>query len=141
MFKVALIHPDAKPPTRKFLGDAGHDLHSCENVVIPPNTRQLVSTGIKIQIPNDCYARIAPRSGLAVNYIDVGAGVVDSSYFGTLKVLIINNSYNPFTISIGDRIAQLVLEKIYNTTFEQVVESELTQTHRGEGGFGSTGTK
>lgn len=141
MFKVALVHPDAKVPTRKFFGDAGHDLHACENIVVPEHSRRLVSTGIKIQIPNDCYARIAPRSGLAVNSIDVGAGVVDSTYFGTIKVLIINNSNNPFTISVGDRIAQLVLEKIYNTTFEQVNESDLNQSERGEGGFGSTGMK
>lgn len=139
MFKIARVHPDAKIPVRKFYGDAGLDLCSAENVTIPAHTRQLVSTGLKIQIPSDCYARIAPRSGLAVNYIDVGAGVVDSSYFGTLKVLVINNSNNPFPISVGDRIAQMVLEKIYNESFQEVKEEELKQTERGEGGFGSTG--
>ncbi len=141
MFRVALVHPHAQTPVRKFIGDAGHDLFSCETVRIPQGKRTLVSTGIKIQIPNDCYARIAPRSGLAVNGIDVGAGVVDSSYFGTLKVLVINNSNNDYTVEMGDRIAQLVLEKIYNISFEQVNENELQQTDRGEGGFGSTGTK
>ena len=141
MFKIARVHHDAKIPVRKFYGDAGLDLCSCENVVIHEHTRRLVSTGLKIQIPSDCYARIAPRSGLAVNSIDVGAGVVDSSYFGTLKVLVINNSNNPFTITVGDRIAQMVLEKIYNNNFEEVQENELQQTERGEGGFGSTGMK
>jgi dUTP pyrophosphatase len=139
MFKVALCHPDAKCPQRKTPGSAGFDLYACENKVIPSQHRSLVSTGLKIQIPEDCYARIAPRSGLSVNEIDVGAGVVDSDYRGELKVLLCNNSTNDFHVDKGDRIAQLVIEKIYKDDFMVVEEDVLENSLRGEGGFGSTG--
>jgi len=139
MFKVALCHPDAKCPQRKTVGSAGFDLYACENKVIRSQHRSLVSTGLKIQIPLDCYARIASRSGLAVSEIDVGAGVVDSDYRGELKVLLINNSTNDYHVDKGDRIAQLVIEKIYKDDFEVVDEDVLDNSVRGEGGFGSTG--
>lgn len=139
MFKVALCHPEAKCPQRKTVGSAGFDLYACENKVIRSQHRSLVSTGVKIQIPLDCYARIAPRSGLSVSEIDVGAGVVDSDYRGELKVLLINNSTNDYHVDKGDRIAQLVIEKIYKDDFEVVDEDVLDNSVRGEGGFGSTG--
>lgn len=139
MFKVALIHPNSKAPERKSSSAAGLDLYSCEAAVIPPRSRKLVSTGIKIQIPNNCYARVAPRSGLSVNGIDVGAGVIDSDYTGIVKVLLINNKDESYNVDIGDRIAQLVLEQIFNDSFIVVEESDLESSERGEGGFGSTG--
>ena len=108
-------------------------------MIIPARTRRLVSTGLKVQIPSDCYARVAPRSGLAVKSVDVGAGVVDSSYRGIVKVLVINNKDEEFKVNIGDRIAQLILERIYNDDFSVVNETELSDTTRGDGGFGSTG--
>lgn len=139
MFKVALIHPEALAPTRKTTGAAGLDVYSCESKVIKSQSRALVRTGIKIQIPDDCYARVAPRSGLSVKEIDVGAGVVDSDYLGELKVLLINNSVNDYQVDKGDRIAQLIFERIYKDSFTIVNEDELTPTERNEGGFGSTG--
>ena len=139
MFKIALIETNSKPPSRNSQLDAGHDLHASEEVTIPARTRKLVSTGLKTQIPADCYIRIAPRSGLEVKGIDVGAGVVDSSYRGILKVLVINNKDEEFKVNIGDRIAQMILERIYNDDFSIVTESDLSDTNRGEGGFGSTG--
>ena len=139
MFKVALCHPDAKSPQRKTSGSAGFDLYACENKIVKSQHRTLISTGIKIQVPEDCYARIAPRSGLAVSEIDVSAGVVDSDYRGELKVLLINNSTNDLHVDKGDRIAQLVIERIYNDEFNLVTEEELEDSNRGEGGFGSTG--
>ena len=139
MFKVALCHPDAKSPQRKTSGSAGFDLYACENKIVKSQHRTLISTGIKIQVPEDCYARIAPRSGLSVSEIDVGAGVVDSDYRGELKVLLINNSTNDFHVDKGDRIAQLVIERIYKDEFNLVTEEELEESNRGEGGFGSTG--
>ena len=139
MFKVALVHPNAKSPERKSTSAAGLDLYSCESATIPARSRKLVSTGIKVQIPNDCYARVAPRSGLSVIGIDVGAGVVDADYKGIVKVLMINNKDESYNVDIGDRIAQLVFERIYNDTFVVVEESELDSSERGEGGFGSTG--
>ena len=139
MFKVALVHPNAKSPERESTSAAGLDLYSCESATIPARSRKLVSTGIKVQIPNDCYARVAPRSGLSVIGIDVGAGVVDADYKGIVKVLMINNKDESYNVDIGDRIAQLVFERIYNDTFVVVEESELDSSERGEGGFGSTG--
>lgn len=139
MFKVALIHPNSKVPERKSSSAAGLDLYSCESSVIPPRSRKLISTGIKIKIPNNCYARVSPRSGLSVNGIDVGAGVVDSDYTGIVKVLLINNKDEYYNVDVGDRIAQLILEQIFNDSFVVIEESELESSERGEGGFGSTG--
>lgn len=139
MFKLALVEPNAKFPFRSSVMDAGHDLHSSEEVVIPSRSRKLVSTGLKVQIPQDCYIRVAPRSGLAVKGIDVGAGVVDSSYRGVIKVLLINSKDEDFKVSVGDRIAQMVCERIFTDSFVEVSESDLTDTSRGEGGFGSSG--
>lgn len=139
MFKLALVDPNAKIPFRSSVMDAGHDLHASEELLIPARTRKLVSTGLKVQIPQDCYIRVAPRSGLAVKNIDVGAGVVDASYRGIIKVLLINNKDEDFKVNIGDRIAQMICEKIYNNDFSLVNEEDLSDTARGEGGFGSTG--
>ena len=90
-------------------------------------------------IPFGNYGRIAPRSGLAVkNFIDVGAGVIDSDYRGEVKVLLFNLSQDTdFSVSPGDRIAQMIIEKYTPTTLFEV--ESLSETVRGEGGFGSTG--
>jgi dUTP pyrophosphatase len=139
-FFVSKMNDNAVIPTRAKSGDAGMDLTSIDSVIVPARGRTLVDTGIAISLPTDSYARIAPRSGLAVkNGIDVLAGVVDSAYRGSLRVLLFNNSDEPFKVSPGDRIAQLIIEKIYNVDFTEVPYAELTKTERGDGGFGSTG--
>lgn len=142
MFRVSKVNENAKVPARGRDGDAGYDLSSCENVVIPAHHYGTVDTGIAIDIPSDCYARVAPRSGLACKHgIQVGAGVVDSNYRGTIRVLLFNHGTEPFLIQQGDRIAQLIFERIYTPTFfEEVAYEELTNTARGANGFGSSGT-
>ncbi|ORX91721.1 dUTP diphosphatase [Basidiobolus meristosporus CBS 931.73] len=137
--KVKLLSDKAKAPARGSSGAAGYDLFSAEDVVMEPQTRAVVKTDISIHVPPGTYGRVAPRSGLAVkNFIDVGAGVVDEDYRGNLGVVLFNfNKEESFKISVGDRIAQLVLEKIV-TPEVQVVE-DLEETVRGAGGFGSTG--
>jgi dUTP pyrophosphatase len=91
-------------------------------------------------IPTGYYARVAPRSGLAVkNFIDVGAGVIDEDYRGDVKVLLFNFGETDFEVKIGDRIAQLLIEKILHAQIAEVNEKQLTSTVRGSGGFGSTG--
>ena len=138
MFKVKLLSPDAKVPTRATEFSAGLDLSSIEDTIVPANKWIAIPTGISIQIPKDCYARIAPRSGLAFKYgIQVGAGVVDSDYLGEIKVILFNHGSSDFEVKKGDRIAQLIFEKIYNECFIEV--EELDDTVRGDGGFGSTG--
>jgi dUTP pyrophosphatase len=135
---LQLLTDTATVPCRQSEGAAGYDIYSDENSVIFPKERRLVSTGIAITIPKSYYGRIAPRSSLSVkDYIDVGAGVIDNDYTGEIKVLLINNGNNIFTINKGDRIAQLILEKIGYC--EIVVVDSLEDTERGDGGFGSTG--
>lgn len=138
-FSVSFKNENAKMPTRASKGDAGYDLYACEDKVISARKRGLIDTGISINIPSDCYGRIAPRSGLAVkNGIDVLAGVVDSSYRGIIKVVIQNNDDVDFEVRKGDRIAQMVFERIYTPELKLV--DELDQTERGEKGFGSSGS-
>ena len=136
-FKVKLIHPDASVPTKADPGSAGYDVSSCEKVVIEPRTRKLVSTGITAEINKNFYLRVAPRSGLSVLGVDIGAGVIDSSYRGEIKVLVINNNVVEHVFMPGTRIAQLILERCSNAEIE--VSSDLSSTSRGDSGFGSTG--
>ncbi len=117
---------------------AGHDLFSCEEVVIPARGRALVSTGISIGLPAGTYGRIAPRSGLAWKHgIDVGAGVIDPDYRGVVRVVLFNNSNLDFQVKFHDRIAQLILEQFSNVPVQEV--TELNVTLRDSLGFGSSG--
>lgn len=137
-FNVLLRHPLAKVPRRGSAGAAGYDLSAVESAVIEAGEKAIIDTGISTQFPADCYARVAPRSGLAAkNGIDVLAGVVDSDYSGNIKVILVNHGQKAFEVNVGDRIAQLIFERIYVPEL-QVVES-LEETERGAGGFGSTG--
>ncbi|XP_060535662.1 deoxyuridine 5'-triphosphate nucleotidohydrolase-like [Cylas formicarius] len=140
VIKYTKAIPEAYLPSKGLIKAAGYDLKSALDCVVSARDKALVDTGLKIELPEGCYLRIAPRSGLAVkNFIDVGAGVVDEDYRGVLKVVLFNHSDSDFDIKSGDRIAQLICEKIYYPDLEEV--QELGDTVRGEGGFGSTGTK
>lgn len=121
---------------------AGYDLYAFENITIEPNTLGKVRTGIFITCPKNTYARIAPRSGLAYKYwIDVFAGVIDRDYTDEVMVLLFNHGTDTFKITKGDRIAQMIFEKISNPKFNILSnEMALDETDR-KGGFGSTGTK
>eukprot|EP01038_Epipyxis_sp_PR26KG_P004703 gene4703-6603_t len=125
-------------PTRGSEFAAGFDLSSAYDCVIPARGKGIVKTDLSIAIPENTYARIAPRSGLAVkSFIDVGAGVVDYDYRGDVGVVLFNHSDVDFIISRGDRVAQLILERISMARVEEV--DVLSETIRGAGGFGSTG--
>lgn len=131
-------YPLAKLPVRGSAQAAGYDLFACEDAVIPKGGRAVVQTGIHVALPEGHYGRVAPRSGLAVKHgIDVGAGVVDSDYRGLLGVVLFNFGSDDFQFHAGDRIAQLVIEKISTPDVEEV--DSLDDTTRGSGGFGSTG--
>jgi deoxyuridine 5'-triphosphate nucleotidohydrolase len=141
-FKVAKAHPDAVIPVRGSSRAAGYDLSSCVDGVVPARSWMMFDTGIIIEIPEDCdcYARVAPRSGLALKKgITTGAGVVDADYRNTIGVILFNNGDTDFEVKTGDRIAQLIFEKIYTPIIEVVDVVELTDTERGLKGFGSTG--
>lgn len=140
VLKYIKVHPEAHAPVRASTKAAGYDLKSVSEVIVPARGKALVDTGIKIQLPEGCYGRIAPRSGLAVNnFIDVGAGVIDEDYRGVIQVVLFNHSFRDFTVTAGDRIAQLICQKIYYPDLEEV--NELSETERGEERFGSTGMK
>lgn len=136
---VKRLSENATLPTRGSTEAAGLDLYAAEAMTIPPHGKGLVATDLALDVPPGHYARVAPRSGLAwKNHIDVGAGVIDSDYRGPVKVILYNHSsQETFTVSKGDRIAQLILEQI---SIPAVVEvQDLATSIRGEGGFGSTG--
>ena len=141
---VMRLTPDARLPTYGSAEAAGLDLslaHPDGRLVIAPGERALAPTGLAIRVPRGTYGRVAPRSGLAVKHgIDVLAGVVDRDYAGPVHVALINLGQAPVTLENGDRIAQLVLEKIVRATAIEVsADTGLPRTDRGAGGFGSTG--
>lgn len=138
MLKVKLLHPAARLPTRGTPTDAGLDLYSDVDGEIKPGQRVMFSTGISMSIPDGYVAYVRPRSGLAAKHgIDVLAGVIDSSYRGQVRVLLINHGGSTFEVYEGDRIAQLVIHKI--ELWKPELVEELDETERGANGFGSTG--
>lgn len=127
-------------PAYAHPGDAGADLRASGEAVIPARGKRLVSTGIRLKLPSGHVGLVWPRSGLAVNHaLDCGAGVIDSQYRGEVKILLFNHSDQDFTIQPGDRIAQLLVQKVEQVDF--VAAPELEDSSRGEGGFGSTGSQ
>jgi len=143
---IKKLEESAIIPTRATDTDAGYDLYSINDGVVPAGGRKVVGTGIAIAIPGgksvltpSYYGRIAPRSGLAVKKgIDVLAGVVDSGYRGEVGVVLQNLSDEDFPYKKGDRVAQLILEQC--NTIGWVELDELKDSVRSDGGFGSTGS-
>lgn len=127
-----------KTPTRGSEQAAGLDLYAAQSVEIPAHSRVAVSAGIKIKTPHNTYGRIAPRSSLALKGISVDAGVIDRDYRGEIQVLLVNTCDFTFKVTSGDRIAQLIIERI--ATVDVEIVNSLDATTRGSGGFGSTGT-
>merc|ERR1712025_198309 len=135
---VATLSENATIPTRGSARAAGYYLYSAEDLSIPARGKGLVKTDIQIKVPHGTYGRVAPRSGLAwKNHIDIGAGVVDEDYRGNVGVVMFNHAEQEFVVKKGDRVAQLVCEKISYPGLELL--DSLGETVRGEGGFGSTG--
>lgn len=137
--RVRRLSENAVIPTKGSSMAAGFDLSSAIEIVVPAKGRCVVSTDLAIEVPEGTYGRVAPRSGLAVKIgLDVGAGVIDRDYRGVVGVVLFNHGDYDFSIRKGDRIAQLILEKIDETSVVELVD-ELEDTIRGDGGFGSTG--
>lgn len=136
------LEEGAKLPVYKTPGAAGADIHARvhETVHLEPGQRFLVPTGLRLQVPAGFEAQVRPRSGLAVNYGITclnSPGTIDSDYRGELKVLLVNLGAHTFDIADGERIAQLVVAPVVVADFIPV--AQLTETIRGEAGFGSTG--
>lgn len=139
VLKIQLRSASATVPTKGSATAAGYDIYASQDITIPAMRQGMVSTDISFTVPVGTYGRIAPRSGLAVkNGIQTGAGVVDRDYTGEVKVVLFNHSQRDFAIKKGDRVAQLILEKIVDDAQIVVVDS-LEESARGAGGFGSTG--
>jgi dUTP diphosphatase len=125
-------------PEYSSLGAAGADLYANEALTLAPGQRAPVATGVRVEIPPGYAGLVWPRSGLAVRHgIDTLAGVIDSDYRGEVRVVLVNHGQDPVHIEPGDRIAQLVMQKVERVVFTSA--NELAGTMRGEGGFGSTG--
>jgi dUTP pyrophosphatase len=136
--EVKRLCSEAILPRRATEWSVGYDLFSSVEVTVPPGELACVPTGIAIKLPPGTYGRVAPRSGVTVKYnIHVGAGVIDPDYTGEIKVVLCNNGRDPVTFNKLDRIAQLILEKVEIVEVKEV--DDLRMTHRGSGGFGSTG--
>jgi dUTP pyrophosphatase len=135
---VVLNNDNAQTPTKSHESDAGWDLYSIEDSIIPPKQRKTINTGVILQIPPHMAGLIWPRSGLSVKQgLDVLAGVVDAGYRGEVMVCLYNTSFSSVEIKTGDRIAQIIFQEVPRVSMS-VVDS-LDSSQRGDNGFGSTG--
>ncbi len=138
VLRYVRLSGNAVAPTKGSKLAAGYDLYSAHDVVIPARGKAVVPTDLQISMPPGTYGRVAPRSGLAAkHHIDVGAGVVDEDYTGNVGVVLFNHAGTEFVVRRGDRVAQLVCEKIEHPQLEEC--KTLEETERGQKGFGSTG--
>ena len=138
--KVKKLHEVAIIPNFAHKGDAGMDLYSIEKVIIPKNETRLIKTGISIELPHMTEAQVRPRSGLALKHsITVlnSPGTIDEGYRGEIGVILINHGKEDFVVEKHMKIAQMVIKPIYEIHIEEV--KDLSDTERGNGGFGSTG--
>lgn len=140
--KVKKIHPDAVIPQYKTSGSAGFDLYAIEDVEIQPGETKQIRTGLIFEIPEGYEIQIRPRSGMSLKTplrISNAPGTIDSDYRGEVMIIAENTSIVPFSVEKGTRIAQGVLQKVPQAEFIEV--EKVSETERGEGGFGSTGIK
>lgn len=139
--KIRKIHESAVTPSYAHEGDAGLDLYSIDEVEIAASETTLIHTGIKIELPQGTEAQIRPRSGLALKHsvtVLNTPGTIDEGYRGEIGVILINHGKNTFKVTKGMKIAQMVIKPVLYVEVEET--DELSQTSRGQGGFGSTGT-
>ena len=135
--KVLKETEDAVLPTYAHFGDAGADLYANEEVDIQPNEVKIVQTGLKVEIPDGYEMQVRPRSGMSTKTPILGIlGTVDSGYRGPLGVMLYNHGDISYRVQKGDRIAQAVIAPTYHGNF--LISDSLSETERGEGGFGST---
>jgi dUTP diphosphatase len=141
-FRRLASNPDLPLPARATPHAAGYDIRSAEEeVVLAPGEIRLVSTGLVMELPEGTECQVRPRSGLALKHgvtLPNSPGTIDPDYRGELRIIMQNTGPEPVTLSRGERVAQLVFARFEALDVEEV--EELSDTERGEGGFGSTGT-
>lgn len=139
-FEVSFIVPGkGKIPTKSFHEDAGFDVYASDTLVISPGTGALVHTNMIMTMPKNVYARICPRSGLAVkHYINVHAGIIDPGYTGEIKVALFNHGQHEFYVKPGDRIAQLIFAHVLDIHPVFTSKKTIVESGRGKNGFGSS---
>jgi dUTP pyrophosphatase len=121
-------------------GDAGYDLYAVESTTIEPGSRTLIATGLHVEIPAGYVGLVKDRSSMAMAGLHTMAGVIDSSYRGELKILLLNTNSTEYAVQAGKKIAQLVVVPYYGVGVEVVEQLDyLSVSDRGHGGFGSTG--
>jgi len=138
---VRKLHPEAVLPGRAYAGDAGLDLSACEPAELAPGDRAIVGTGVAVAIPEGHAGFVQPRSGLADRHgitIVNSPGLIDAGYRGEIKVILLNTGGEPFAVTPGMRIAQLVILPV--PAVEAVETDELPESERGDRGHGSSGS-
>ncbi len=143
--KLKRVRPEAIVPTIASEGAAGADLHATRKEVLKPGEHKLIHTGWSVEMPErDMYIQIVPRSGLALKHgvtVLNSPGTIDSDYRGEIGVILVNHGQFAFTIQPGERIAQMIVGRSLTQAYPLEEVTELSETDRGEGGFGSTGVE
>lgn len=143
IIKFRKLNSAAVVPQKQTDGAAAYDVYAAESKVIKKGERAAVATGLTVEIPVGYYLSVRPRSGLAikkgVTCINT-PGTIDSDYRGEIFILLVNLGTEDFDIQAGDRIAQILPEKEIPALWVEVSKEDISQTERGEGGFGSTGS-
>lgn len=140
ILKIKKVSENATLPQKAHKNDAGFDLFSSVEEVLAPGEFKKIPVGIAIELPKNTEAQIRPRSGLAANYgvtLLNAPGTIDEGFRGEICVIMINHSKEPFEIKVGSKIAQMVIKPTYDVELQSVLE--LSDTLRGDKGFGSSG--
>lgn len=139
--KIKKLKHNAVIPQYQSKGASGFDFHSTEDICIMPGETVMVSTGLAFEIPSGKEIQVRPRSGLSAKTkirVSNSPGTIDCDYLGEVKILLDNIGLMPYTVRVGDRIAQGVVADVIQTTFEEVEDFDIV-TERGDKGFGSSG--
>jgi dUTP pyrophosphatase len=140
--EVQLLHPDARPPARTRPGDAGFDLRCVEAFALAPGERRVVPTGVAVALPEGVAGLVVPRSGLAARHglsVVNGPGLIDPTYRGEIRVVLVNLGRERYEGEAGDRIAQLLLVPFLAPATRVVETLPPSADERGADGFGSSG--
>ena len=136
--KIKKLHPDAKIPSYVHLGDAGMDVFALESLALAPGERGLVRTGIALEFPEGYVLLMWDKSGISTKHgITTLAGVIDAGYRGEIQIGVVNLGQDSHTFEKGSKVAQILVQPIVRAEIQEV--EKLSESIRGEGGFGSTG--